>query len=436
MGCGNTTSLQTGVYDFRQKQITFNEHKLNYDDYKKNYENSSEILMKIFENFDVKELIKDDKSNTPEEINNAIKLFHKDNSSKLDSIGVKSFDQFKFIILLEKSKNFLKSNKRLSIREMDYIELTKEIFNINYLGDIGKKFESKLIIKFDQFLEKLSYEVPQKMSTFILNMERSFEKVSVFNEVIYEHFLFSDKFKIESLILNLTDKFFSNNMAITYFSSIIERVKPLYNLALMVNFKPYDYRGKKRDEEELQNYSKSLDSSSYYVLQILIKRAILNETIKVFAIGSLYKNFQLVATPEINKLLINLIKQDSLVVLVLQHIKLSQKFYKEFCEILPTLKKLKVLVLNSDITDSHFKENCQNLFSKLKSLQMIFIHGLNYEKDEDFELFRDNILTCSNLIGLFNYNTSSKNIKLKDERDREDSEKHDSEGMFILPNLS
>ncbi len=218
MGCGNTTSLQTGVYDFRQKQITFNEHKLNYEEYRKNYENSSEILMKIFENFDVKELIKDDKSNTSEEINNAIKLFYKDNSSKLNSIGVKSFDQFKFIILLEKSKNFLKSNKRLSIREMDYIELTKEIFNINYLEDIGKKSESKLIIKFDQYLEKLSYEVPQKMSTFILNMERSFEKISVFNEVIYEHFLFSDKFKIESLILNLTDKFFSNNMAITYFS--------------------------------------------------------------------------------------------------------------------------------------------------------------------------------------------------------------------------
>lgn len=47
MGCGNSTSIQTGTYDFRLKQVTFNEHKLNYDEYKKNYDSSAELLMKI-----------------------------------------------------------------------------------------------------------------------------------------------------------------------------------------------------------------------------------------------------------------------------------------------------------------------------------------------------------------------------------------------------
>lgn len=437
MGCGNSTSIQTGTYDFRLKQVTFNEHKLNYDEYKKNYDSSAELLMKIFENFDVKEMLKDDKNQNSESITNMINKFYSDNNSKLKSLGVKSSDQLKFIILLEKSKNFLKTNKRLSIREIDYIDFSKEIFNLNYLKDItknSKKQDSKLLIKLDQILEKLSYEIPQKMKTFILNMERSFEKVSIFNEVIYENFLFSDKFKFESLILNITNKFLSNNMAITYFNNIIERVKPLYSLALITNFLPYENIRKKNDNDEVEGSLKCLDSSSYHIYHILLKSCLLNESIKVLTIGSLYKSFPIIATPEINRLLMNLIKEDKLVILILQHIKLSQKFYKEFVELLPKLKKLRVLVLNTEVSDTNFKENCQTLFSNCKSLQTVFLHGLNYDKDEDFEYLKENIESNSNQIGIFNYNIESKDIILKEERDREDSDKKsESEGIFILP---
>lgn len=71
-------------------------------------------------------MLKDDKNQNSESITNMINKFYSDNNSKLKSLGVKSSDQLKFIILLEKSKNFLKTNKRLSIREIDYIDFQRK----------------------------------------------------------------------------------------------------------------------------------------------------------------------------------------------------------------------------------------------------------------------------------------------------------------------
>ena len=408
MGCSQATVLnfisqntkssqiQTTSYDFEKSKIIYDKAKDSF--FNLFDEESIEIINKISEG-------------PVDKIEEGIKSLWKEKKKSIRKNEKIDYETLENIVLIELSRKYLLAKGKSFISETDLFSLFESKIKFQFLlkAKDGKteSFSEKQLKFINSFLEENEIYFPRKQKVMTFYLEKHFPITRYYKSSIYEHFLFSEEFKPESLNVYFTPLLFKYDIMIDILSEII-RNKSLYFLNVIVH-------SVQNNDTERNNYldSFNFDNNMYGKLLQLLNSAKENKSLKVLSL-SMSKPFKIVMPPECSNIILEILKKDNLIGLWLGKFIFSNEFYSLLENILASLKKLIFLGINSKYVSEEGLISLNNIISKNSSIKVFVLAGVNYSYyPTEFDGLKLEI-EGSKHMEMFYYNKSLLNIEYID----------------------
>lgn len=423
MGC----NVSNVLLNFRQEERRLNRFSFEYDKTSKYYQNAGEKIMDLFKKPEAKEFQQSIFESQGQDHIKLIRDFYDKHRKLCRDLKIESLEELEYYILLELSKKYFENNEKLRTQKTNIFSLIKTIFKTKYLDlELPKENKKELVdIVLNSIKDKEEY-FPHMQNFYSLNIEKDYTQTKYFKAYNYQHLLFNDDLKPDSLNLFLTPLFFSNKSIIIYFTEIIKRTNPLYFLSLVVNSINLN--------SSLKTENFNLDCQMYSNLNWILTSVLANESLKVLAF-SIYGNNKIVVPPEMSKVLLDIIRKDSLIGLYLGKWYFSKQFFADLFKIISGLNNLNYLALNfNHNNDKEFKKDLNQLIFKNNSLKVILISGINYS---DSRTEWDNLISNANKnsnIEVLYHNNNLKDLEnIKEGEEENQSMINSNEGYYIIP---
>lgn len=416
MGCSGSNVY----FDFKHDNKKKHSNYINFEKSSSYYQAAENQSIELIKNESAKQFFSEIIQASGADYAKLIKGFFKENKKILHKEGIKDQEELEYTVLLYLSRNYLETNKEDSITSLNFFTYAVELINNKFLDvELDKKSKKSVVSVYEEFLSSLESTFPRKLKFYSLFIEKTYSDTKNFKGFIYEHFLFSKYFTVESLNIYLTPSFFSNEKVCRYFSEIVKKTNPLYFLSLLIY--PID-----KNKELVENFN--LDSKMYGVLLDLIESACENESIKVLAL-SIKEHYKILIPPELSEKLLTLIRKDNLIGLYLGKFTFSKTFYTELFEDLSNLKNLKFLAINCYNSDKEFLKNLNNAVYTNTSLSVLLLSGTGFEDMYiEYEQLKY-IITEKRSLNLVYSNANIKNVE-------SESQEENVHGSYLKPLFS
>lgn len=374
MGCSQTnTNL-----NFKGTINTLKSNNLlnyNYDKGFKNYNNSTDNFFDIFNKNLIDEITRISESPPnlfPTKVDN---LWNDHKSYFLKKKMEKA--QIEHMVLLQLANLFLLNNKKKILYEVDVHNVLSKIIKEHFIVVDSHKHSFKQIEEneINKLISILSSDglLPKKQKVFNLYLDKHFNETKYYKSSIYDHILFSDEFKPESINIICTPLLLKYTTLIDMICENIKHSERLYFLNVLIH--PAE-SNKLNIVSYIENFN--FDPLMYGILCKILYATLKNINCISFFSLSISNSCKIVMPPELGNILLDIVEYDNLVGLWLGKFSFSNEFFKLLKEKVIELKKLKYLGINGNNINPEIIESLIEIIKNNKSIELLVFNGLNF----------------------------------------------------------
>jgi hypothetical protein len=375
MGCSSSIAREKIIINSPQKNTRKEDYLSKADSFTKVHKKfKEEVLNKAF--MDDLDRLEQNKNNIIEGIN---KMWKKHKNLLIQA----QIDRDRFFLLIYEiiAENIIKT--KFNYEELDGLKFLKT--------KLKEKFPSVTLEDFNNIKDIIVNKegcFPRNQKALIYYTDLIQEEIQPFWKSINSNILFNKEIQVNALTICLTPSLISKENIMDDLVNIIEFNENLYTLNILLC-------PMKLDGKYLDVYN--LNALTYKYLYKIFQAVRNNQNIKVLFFHSV-KNYGIVLPPEINNLILEKVKEDTLFGLHFGKFNFSDDFSCKLFDDIVLSKNLCYLGYDTKLTDLHMIEHLKISLTKNKSLSAIILAGVECENEKKIvEDFRNEVLQNRNV---------------------------------------
>lgn len=375
MGCSSSIAREQIILNSPQKNTRKEDYMKKAESFAKVHKKfKEEVLNKAF--MDDLDKLEQNKNNIIDGIN---KMWNK-HKNLLISAHIDR-DRFFFLIYEIIAENIIKT--KFNYGELDGLKFLKL--------KLKEKFSSVTLEDFnnlkDIIVNKEGY-FPRNQKSLIYYTDLIQEEIQPFWKSINSNLLYNKELEIQALTICLTPALISKENIMEDLFNIIEFNENLYTLNILLC--PMKLDGKYLDVF-------NLNALTYKYLYRIFEAVRNNQNIKVLFFHSV-RPYGIVLPPEINRLILEKVKEDTLFGLHFGKFDFSEDFSCRLFDDIVLSKNLCYLGYDTKMTDLHIIDHLKTSLVKNKSLSAIVIGGIECENENKIlEGFKNEVVQNRNV---------------------------------------
>lgn len=407
MGCTNPSQI---INPYIKKTIK-PETGISYNEGKKEFIYIKEVFFDVFNDILLKKLniISDLPSST---LDKEIKSFYKEEKKNIKSNIKISKARFEKMVYYEISRKYLLGSTIL--KEYDIYQILENRLKSHFTV-IRKERKNDTINKselkwFSDLFDSIELGFARRQKVLNVYIDKDYSITKHYKQTLYEHFLYNDDFKVDSINLFLTPLLFTCDEILYVLCEILKQ-KEISFINLIIH--PVEQQTN-TNTSYIEYFN--MDSTMYGKLILIISSLSKNKSIKFLSL-SMTKASKVLIPPELSILLMKFMNKDTLVGLWLGKFQFSNQFLFDMKDFLSSSKNMKFLGLNFDCLEMEGMSCIKEIISKSKSLKGISITGMSlFDDEKEYKELVSNVMKNETLEMCY-YNKSILNIEFLDDKD-------------------